>query len=77
MDQDLFKQHDFIKQIVYKVISTLKGNEVATIHPQPFPVGISNRHVHLSRQDLDVLFGSGYELNMSHEISQTGQYAAK
>lgn len=77
MDQDLFKQHDFIKQIVYKVISKLKGNEVATIHPQPFPVGISNRHVHLSRQDLDVLFGSGYELNMSHEISQTGQYAAK
>lgn len=77
MDQDLFKQHDFIKQIVYKVMSKLKGNEVASIHPQSIPIGISNRHVHLSRQDLDVLFGSGYELNVSHKISQTGQYAAK
>mgnify|MGYP000890868402 CR=1 FL=1 len=77
MNQDLFNQHDFIKQIVYKVMSKLKGNEVASIHPQPFPVGISNRHVHLSRQDLEILFGSGYELNKSHDISQTGQFAAK
>ena len=37
MDQDLFKQHDFIKQIVDKVMSKIKQNEVTAIHPQPFP----------------------------------------
>ncbi|UNH39222.1 phosphate propanoyltransferase [Moellerella wisconsensis] len=41
------------------------------------PVGISNRHVHLSRQDIDVLFGQGYQLTPLKELKQPGQYAAK
>ncbi len=41
------------------------------------PVGISNRHIHLSREDLDTLFGYGYELNVLKELSQPGQYGCK
>ena len=41
------------------------------------PVGISNRHIHLSRADLDTLFGEGYELTPIKELSQPGQYACK
>jgi putative phosphotransacetylase len=40
------------------------------------PVGLSNRHLHLSRQDLDTLFGKGYELTKFKDLSQPGQYAA-
>lgn len=40
------------------------------------PVGISSRHVHLSREDLDALFGAGFELTKYKELSQHGQYAA-
>lgn len=40
------------------------------------PVGISNRHVHLSREDMDVLFGSGVELTRYKAVKQPGQYAA-
>lgn len=41
------------------------------------PVGISNRHVHLSQRDLDKLFGEGYKLTKIKELSQPGQYACK
>lgn len=41
------------------------------------PVGVSNRHVHLSQEDLDALFGKGYELTNMKELSQPGQYACK
>ena len=40
------------------------------------PVGISARHVHVSREDLDVLFGAGYQLTVKKDLSQPGQYAA-
>lgn len=41
------------------------------------PVGISNRHIHLSPQDLQTLFGEGYQLQELKPLSQPGQYAAK
>lgn len=41
------------------------------------PVGISNRHIHLSQADLDQLFGAGYQLTPMKELSQPGQFACK
>ena len=41
------------------------------------PVGISNRHTHLSQADLNALFGEGYQLAKMKDLSQTGQYACK
>jgi putative phosphotransacetylase len=41
------------------------------------PVAISNRHAHLSRADMEVLFGSGYNLTPMRPLSQPEQYAAK
>jgi len=41
------------------------------------PAGISNRHLHVSREDLDTLYGTGYELTPAKDLSQTGQYAAE
>ena len=38
-------------------------------------VEASGRHVHLSRQDVDTLFGVGYKLTPVKELSQPGQYA--
>ena len=44
---------------------------------RPIPVGISNRHFHISNNDLDSLFGSGAQLHVLREISQKGQFSAQ
>ncbi|MDI3495298.1 MAG: putative phosphotransacetylase [Pseudothermotoga sp.] len=41
------------------------------------PTGISNRHVHLSQEDLEILFGAGYELTPIKDLGQPGQYACQ
>lgn len=41
------------------------------------PVGISGRHLHLTKEHLETLFGPGYELTVMKELTQPGQYAAE
>ncbi len=41
------------------------------------PVGISGRHTHLSRADLNALFGNSYELTPIRSLSQPGQFVSK
>lgn len=40
-------------------------------------IGVSARHVHLTREDVDTLFGKGYELSILKELSQPGYYIYK
>ena len=40
-------------------------------------VETSARHVHVSREALDILFGEGYELTRKKDLSQPGQYACE
>ena len=41
------------------------------------PVGVSGRHIHLSQEHLEQLFGAGYQLTPIKDLSQPGQFAAK
>ena len=63
-----------IAAIVKKVISEM---DAGAAQDAGIPVGISNRHIHLSTQDLETLFGAGYELTPIKDLSQPGQYACK
>ena len=64
-----------VEAIVKKILSEMDGG--ASSGALEIPVGISNRHIHLSREDLDILFGAGYELTPIKDLSQPGQYACK
>ncbi|MBR3150608.1 MAG: phosphate propanoyltransferase [Erysipelotrichaceae bacterium] len=46
------------------------------MNKEPFLVEISARHVHVTQQDLETLFGKGHELTPVKDLSQPGQYAA-
>lgn len=41
-----------------------------------FMVETSARHVHVTEQDLETLFGKGYQLTKKKDLSQPGQYAS-
>jgi putative phosphotransacetylase len=38
-------------------------------------VNLSNRHIHLSREDIEALFGKGYQLTKTKDLMQPGQFA--
>ena len=39
-------------------------------------VGISARHVHVTREHLEILYGAGYQLTNKKDLSQPGQFAS-
>ena len=65
-----------ISEMVRKVLSQMAMPKSDT-HDGTVPVGVSNRHVHLSEGDLEILFGKGYKLTPIKELSQPGQYACR
>ncbi len=63
-----------VAEMVKKILAEMGGAANGALE---IPVGISNRHIHLSREDMETLFGRGYELTPMKELSQPGQYACK
>ncbi len=40
-------------------------------------VGVSNRHIHLCKEDADILFGKDYQFTKRNDLSQKGEYACE
>lgn len=53
------------------------GAAISEQEPEGIPVGVSNRHLHLSQSDQDILFGAGYQMTPIKDLSQPGQFACK
>lgn len=67
---DKFETDRVIRNITLKAIMEDTGAKF-------IPVGVSNRHIHLSKDDVNTLFGEGYQLTPIKDLSQPGQFACK
>lgn len=65
------------REELIKLITKIVIEELGKKDDNLIPIGVSNRHVHLSRKDLDILFGDGYELTKLKDLKQPGQYASE
>ncbi len=68
--QDITEQQ-LIQIVTEAVLKELQNKE------NQVPVGISVRHVHLTRSDVDWLFGRNYQLTPKKALSQPGQFACE
>ncbi|MGG1675331.1 phosphate propanoyltransferase [Neobacillus sp. NRS-1170] len=65
MDKE--KIRELVKEIVKNTLQNVKQ----------VPIAASNRHIHLSPEHVERLFGRGYQLNKLKDLSQPNQFAAK
>jgi len=71
-EQDYKKLVDMITETIYKEI---KPKEESS-NLFSIPIEISNHHVHLTRDSLDILYGKDYELTKLRDLSQPGEFAS-
>lgn len=59
--------------------ATLRPEELG-VSPEGFPTvtcNVSNRHIHVTKEDLETLFGPGAELEVRNHLMQPGQFASE
>lgn len=69
---------DYLNSAVPEAGFSAKTEETgSTAAPYYVPAEASGRHVHLSPEDVEKLFGEGYELTPKRPLSQPGQYLSE
>ena len=68
---------DQCETIMKIILAAVKSTSDNHIDSEPIPVGVFNRHVHLMQEDLEKLFGAGYELTKFEDLSQPGRFICK
>ncbi len=68
---DTYHEVERITRMVLQTIENAKENEKR----MTIPVGVSARHIHLTQEDVEKLFGAGYQLTKKKDL-MGGQFAA-
>jgi putative phosphotransacetylase len=65
-----------VEQVVREAVTKRLGGHTRAGGDSPLAVHASARHMHLSREDLETLFGPGHELTPERSLYQEGNFAA-
>lgn len=69
---------DVTKEQLVELVAKIVTEEMSKKEDElKIPIGVSGRHVHLDRADMDILFGPGSELTSFKPVKQPGQFAAE
>jgi putative phosphotransacetylase len=75
----MFKE-ELVKRVVEEVLLAIGSNA----HPLgeveegiAIPINISNRHIHLKKEHLEILFGKGAQLTRLRDLVQPGEFASR
>ncbi|MGV8907130.1 MAG: phosphate propanoyltransferase [Acetobacterium sp.] len=70
--------NDVEKKVIEQiVINTVKKLMEVQDSPDRVVLGISNKHMHLTQGDIEILFGKGHQLTNKKDLKQPGQFAAE
>ena len=69
------QQEQLVQTITKLVVEQLKASGAEQECAERIPIGISARHVHLTQEHVDELFGKGYQLTKKKEL-MGGQFAS-
>ncbi|MEJ6950393.1 phosphate propanoyltransferase [Natronospora cellulosivora (SeqCode)] len=72
---------ELLSMITAEVLKAVKNSQSTSSacknkNNDSIPVGVSVRHVHISQEDLEVLYGKGYKLTKKKDLAQPGEFAA-
>ncbi len=69
------QQEQLVQAITKMVVEQLNGTMAEQESSERIPIGISARHVHLTQEHVEELFGKGYQLTKKKEL-MGGQFAS-
>ena len=72
-DEERMIARETIRTLGYHTIDRIIKRQ----QERKIPVEVSAHHVHLSQQEVDAIFGPGYELTRAADLSQPGQFACQ
>lgn len=65
-----------VERLVESVVRDVLSTVASSVSDRTIPVGVSARHMHITQENLEKLFGPGYQLTQLRDLNQPGEFAA-
>lgn len=70
-------EEERIKAVVRETVVRVLDQQVGPSPGFELPVGVSARHLHVTQEDLDAIYGPGHRLTKMRELQGPGEFAAE